>query len=261
MPRIELLDVPLFGPNDPYHYEFDNLPLKNLMRRQNLINLALDNVIRQNTDAIGTQGSFANRLNQSLNADGSLKTAAVDEALHSIEEHEDTDDYVRMQKSESDKLALIADEATNFSVEIQLDDAGDDVVTFDSGSLRLVPTSTVNFSIQTPNKLKINLGFPIEAAHLHYYDQVPVHADIVTPDFINYKINSSSTPFMDGSLRVIVNGMRLSTNNQIYVPGALVNDPWTLLSYTADPDNGTFALSTAISEEDVIWIDYDTTFA
>jgi len=261
MPRIELIDVPLFGPNDPYHFEFDNLPLKNLLRRQNLINLALDNLISQTADAIGTQGTMANRLNQSVNPDGSLKVAAIDETLHSIEAHTDTDDYVRMQKSESDKLALIADGATDVVIEVQLDDAGDDVVTFDSGALRLVPTSTVTFSVTAPNKLKINLGFPVEAAHRHYYDQAPVHAELANPDYINYKVNSIATPYVEDSLRVFINGVRLSSSDSIYVPGALVNDPWTLLRFTPDPENGTFALSAAISEEDIIRVDYDTTFA
>lgn len=260
MPRIELLEVPLFSPNDPYHFEFDNLPLKNLIRRQNLINLALDDLIRQTTDAVGTQGTFSNRLNQSLNPDGSLKTAAVDEAEHSIESHTDGDTYVRMLRSESQKLALIAESATDFYVEVQLDDDGLEVVPFNDGALRLVPSSTVTFTVESPNKLKFHFGFPVEAAHRHYYDQTPVSADGTDPDFVNYLVNSEATPFVDGSLRVYVNGMRLSASDKIYVPGALVNDPWTHLKFTPNPTEGTFALSSALSEEDVIRIDYDISF-
>lgn len=260
MPRIELITVPLYNPTDPYHFEFDNIPLKNILRRQNLINLSLDNVIEQIRDAIGTQGSMANRLNQSINADGSLKTDAIDEALHSVEEHEDTVDYVRMLRSESDKLALMADEATNTSLEIQLDENGDDVVTLDNGPARLVPSNTVSWSIESPNKISANLAFPAEAAHRHYYDQEPVPVDLTEPDYINYKVNSAATPFVDGTLRVYINGVRLSASTSIYVPGALVNDPWTLMTYTTDFENGTFALSTAISEEDVVRIDYDISY-
>lgn len=260
MPRIELITVPLYNPTDPYHYEFDNIPLKNILRRQNLINLSLDNVIEQIRDAIGTQGSMSNRLNQSINADGSLKTSAIDEALHSIEEHEDTDDYVRMLRAESDKLALIADEATNTSLEIQLDDTGDDVVLFDNGPVRLVPSTTITMSVEAPNKVSFNLAFPVEAAHLHYYDQEPVPDNLTEPDYINYKVNSAATPFVGGTLRVYINGVRLSSTTSIYVPGALVNDPWTLMSFSENSDAGNFSLSTAVSEEDVVRIDYDISY-
>jgi hypothetical protein len=260
MPRIELITVPLYNPTDPYHYEFDNLPLKNILRRQNLINLSLDNVIEQIRDAIGTQGSMANRLNQSINADGSLKPVAIDEALHSVEEHEDTEDYVRMLRSESDKLALTQNEATNTSLEIQLDDNGDDVVLFNNGPVRLVPSPTVTLAVESPNKVSFNLGFPLEAAHRHYYDQEPVPLDLMEPDFINYKVNTAATPIVSGTLRVYINGVRLSASTSIYVPGALVNDPWTLMTYVEHADSGEFALSTAVSEEDVVRIDYDISY-
>jgi hypothetical protein len=80
------------------------------------------------------------------------------------------------------------------------------------------------------------------------------------PDFINYKVNSSSTPFISGSLKVYVNGLRLTASASIYIPGHLVNDPWTLLTYTEDSSNGIFQLSTALSEEDIIRIDYDISY-
>ena len=76
MPRIELISVPLHNPNDPYHFEFDNLPLKALKTRQELINGSLDNLISQMRDAIGTQNTVANRLNQSINPNGSLRSEA-----------------------------------------------------------------------------------------------------------------------------------------------------------------------------------------
>lgn len=260
MPRIELIDVPLYGPDDPYHYYFDNLPLKNILRRQNLINLSLDNLITQTRDAIGTQGTVANRLNQSINPDGSLKVAAINELVHDIGAHTDSDEYVRMTREESDKLTLIADQATNTKIEVQLDDDGDNVVVYDEGTLRLAPSSSITFTIENSNKLKFHLGFPVEAAHQHYYDQTPVNSDIIDPDFINYKINSISSEFIEGSLRVYINGIRLSSLVAQYVPGVLVNDPWTLLKYTPDFESGTFALSAAITEDDVIRIDYDISF-
>lgn len=273
MPRIELIEVPLFNPNDPYHWRFDNLPLQNLMRRQNLINLALDDIIAQTRDAIGTQGSLANRLNQSIDEDGSLKQAAIDDALHHVGDHtddewEDVDDYnawvatrvapfVRMEKAESDKLANIASGATDFWMKIQTDSEGDEIAEFQSGVLQLLPSSSVTWEIIAPNKIKANLGFPVASAHRHYYDQKPVHYNTTNPDYKKYKVNSVATPYVEGSLRVYVNGVRLTSSDSVYVPGSLVDDPWTLLTVTPSYDTGTFTISVALSEEDVLRIDYD----
>lgn len=260
MPRIELIDVPLFGPDDPYHFEYDNIPLKNIIRREVLINLAVDNLVQQMTDAIGTQGSVSNRLNQSINPDGSIKAAAVDAALHSIDEHTDSSNYVRMTRTEHNKLALIADTATDFSVQVQNDDQNNTVVTFNSGSLRFVPSPTVTWHVNG-SQVSADMTFDPATAHKHYYDQVPVSVNQMNPDFIHYKVNSMSSPFISGSLRVYVNGVRLTGHASIYVPGALVNDPWTLLTYTGNPSLGTFHLSQALSDTDVITIDYDISLA
>ena len=103
MPRIELIPEVLYQPNDPYHWEIDNLPLKNIITRQNLINLALDDVLEEMRDAIGTAGSVANRLNQSIEQDGSLKATAIDATLHNIEDHTDGSAFVRMSSAQSAK--------------------------------------------------------------------------------------------------------------------------------------------------------------
>jgi len=273
MPRIELINVPLYNPNDPYHWQFDNLPLQNLMRRQNLINLALDDLITQTRDAIGTQGSFANRLNQSIAPDGSLKKTAVNDTMHDMGDHTDDEwgdseaydlwvasrnaPFVRMEKADSDKLANIASGATNFSLQVQRDEDGEDVVSFTSGYLKFLPSSSVTWEIEAPNKLKAHLGFPVASAHRHFYDQIPVDYNSSSPDLKKFKVNSTSTVYVEGSLRVFVNGMRLSASEAIYVPGELVNDPWSLLTYTPNHEEGTFLLSASLSEEDVIRIDYD----
>jgi len=254
MPRIELIPEVYYAPNDPYHWEVDNLPLKNIIQRQNLINLALDGALEQMRDAIVTQGSVANRLNQSIEQDGSLKTVAVDDTLHSLEEHADTANYVRMSKSQSDKLDLITDEATD--IILQVDKDGSNVVTFDSGTVIFESSDTVIPSVTSPNKVKFDMVFPASAAHRHYFGLVPVHAD-GTPDYINYKVTSVSTVYIEGSLRVYINGVRIFESDEVYVPGPLVDDAWTLMSVTPDHANGTFVLSTALSEDDIIRIDFD----
>lgn len=256
MPRIELIPEVLYGPLDPIHWEIDNLPLKSILRRQNLINLALDNVIEQIRDAIGTQGSLANRLNQSIDANGDLKVDAIDEANHSIENHTDSDMYVRMTREESEKLANIADSASDITFEIYTDETS--FIEFDQGILRIKPSSTVTPSFEAPDIVKFNLAFPIEAAHRHYYSLTPIDANLVTPDYTNYLVTSTSTPFIEDSLRVYVNGVRIYSDMEVYVPGALVDDAWTLLSFTPDHVNGSFELSSALSSEDVIKIDFDT---
>jgi hypothetical protein len=258
MPRIELIPEVYYQPQDPYHWEVDNLPLKNIIRRQNLINLSVDNVIGQIRDAIGSQNTIANRLNQSINPDGSLISAAIDAALHSIEEHADTENFVRMTKAQSDKLNLISDEATNFAIQIDTD--GSNSVLFDGGILEIQPSDSVTPIITAPNILTFELGFPVAAAHQHFYGSTPVSVSLIDPDYINYSVDSVSSVFVDGSLRVFVNGVRIFSDQPVYVPGALVDDPWTLLSFTPDPASGTFALSSAISEADVIVIDYDISF-
>lgn len=250
MPRIELITPVYYQANDPYHFEIDNLPLRKIIERQELINLALDEVIEQMADAIGTQGSVANRLNQSINADGSLKTEAIDEALHSIEEHTDTDNYVRMTKAQSDKLDDIAAEATNIKIQI-------DTELFDSGIVIFEASSTVVPELEMPNIVKFNMAFPEEAAHRHYYGLTAVNANLITPDYINFKVNSMATPFIEDTLRVYINGVRIFDDVEIYVPGPLVDDSWTLLSFAPDHENGIFELSAAITEDDVIKVDFD----
>lgn len=255
MPRIELIPEVLYGPLDPIHWEIDNLPLKAILRRQNLINLSLDNVLSQMRDAIGTQGSLANRLNQSIEPNGDLKSSAIDEALHSIEEHQDTDFYVRMTRAESDKLATIADEATDVSLEIYTNETT--FIEFNTGVLQIKPSSTLTPSFEAPNVLKFNLNFPSSAAHEHHYGTTPVSVDQVNPDLINFATTSTNTAFIEGSLRVYVNGVRIFEDHEVYVPGAMVEDAWTLLSFTASPTTGTFELSAAINSDDIIKIDFD----
>lgn len=255
MPRIELIPEVLYGPNDPIHWEIDNLPLKNIITRQNLINLALDDVLQEMRDAIGTAGSVANRLNQSLNPDGSLKDTAIDAALHSIEDHTDGTSFVRMSTAQSAKVDLVADEATDLALLVNSD--GSSLVTFDSGTVKIEPSSTIIPSIEAPDILKFHMTFPDSAAHQHNYGKTPVHVNLVTPDFINYKVNSVASEYVDETLRLFINGVRVFEDESVYVPGPLVDDPWTLMAFTSDSTSGTFELSIAITEDDIIKVDYD----
>lgn len=259
MPRIELIQPIFYGPDDPIHWEVDNLPLKSILTRQTLINLGLDNVIAQMRDAIGTQNTVANRLNQSINPDGTLKTAAIDQALHTMDDHTDTDNYVRMTLAQSDKLDLIADEATNLGLQIYTD--ATTFITFNQGVVKFEPSDTVTPSIEAPNIVKFNFAFPTDVAHRHFYGLNPVPSNLVNPDFVNYLVDSVSSVFITGSLRIHINGIRIFSDAEVYVPGSLVSDAWTLISFTENSTQGTFELSSAITDEDVIRVDFDIQLA
>lgn len=244
---------------DPYHWEIDNLPLRNIIRREDLINSSLDNVLNQMKNAIGTSGSVANRLNQSLADNGSLIADAVDEAQHSIEAHTDSELYVRMTREQSDKLDLVAEEANSFWISVDTDSSsGPITVDFNDGNLEIAASTSITPRIEAPNVLKFDLAFPAAAAHGHSYGVIPVPEDSGFPDYINYNVGRDS--FVEDSLRVYINGVRIFADAEIYVPGHLVDSPWTLMSFTSDYTSGTFQLSRAIDPDDDIRIDFDIAY-
>lgn len=266
MPRIELIPEVLYQAMDPYHHSFDNLPLRNILTRQDLVNSAVDNNSEILRDSVGTAGTLSNRLNQSIEEDGSLKTVAVDDTLHNIALHTDGSveisgvpvDFVRMQQSERDKLSLITDEATAFKLQVETIST---TVLFDNDTVRVVDSDTVTWEVSSPNEVKANFSFPVAAAHQHFYDRTPIDANLVTPDYTNYKVTSVSTPFIAGSLRVSINGTKLSETGSVYVPDSTGPDgTWTLTTFTGNATGGTFALNRAITASDVIRVDFDTTY-
>lgn len=272
MAELEKFPVPLYNPLHPYHWEYDNLPLKALMDRDEAINGQLEYVAAIIRDSNGTQGTLSNRLDQSLEADGSLKDEAIDDADHNIADHQDGSrtldsveitelenlgyeltnpvPFVRMLEAERDKLARIAPEATNMTIGVE--ETISNAVLFTQGPVTFTSSPTITFEAVEENKIKANMAFPVEAAHRHYYDLEPV-----TEDFKNYQVTSVSTPYMEGTLRVTINGIRISSSADIYVPGNLVTDTWTLNSFTPDDSAGTFELATAVTEDDIVRIDFD----
>jgi len=263
MPRIDLITPVEYNSLWPYNSNYDNLPLKYILARQDLINLAVDQSEEILRNSVGTAGSLSNRLNQSLEEDGSLKTTAVDESLHNIGAHEDgtyeSIDYVRMKADERDKLELIADEAT--SLKIQFETVSTTVL-FENETVEFQDSETVQWTVTVPNIITANLAFPATAAHEHNYDLVPVHDNLLTPDYINYKSTSGAIAYIEGSLRVYINGIRISENVDVYVyvADSGPSGTWYATSFTPDAENGTFALSRAIDASDVITIDFDRSF-
>jgi hypothetical protein len=273
MPDLNALPVPQYNATQPYHWEYDNLPLKTLSDRDELINGVVDTHSEILRNCSGTVGTLANRLNQSVEQDGNLKTTAVDQTLHNIAEHGDgsktvsgaeLSDYnalgyigvvnpvpfVRMLEAERDKLSLVADEATNIVVNVNTPSL---VYTFGDGinTLDLIESDSISWTFEGPNSVKPEIKFSIAFAHRHYYNLDPI-----TSDYQNYQVNMPSTPYMEDTLRVYINGVRLNSVYNVYVPNSDVTS-WIANRFTPDHLTGTFTLLTAITSSDIISIDFD----
>lgn len=260
MPKIDLIPEVLYDPEHSYHYHFDNLPLKNINARTSMINTAVDQQAEILRDSKGNQSDLASRLDESLEQDGTLKADAIDDALHNIGAHADGNydgvDYVRMTQSERDKLELIDDEATDITVLV--DDGSEDPTTIENGLITFANSSTIEVELVAPRTIKFNSTFGTNSLRLHYYDIEPAPAS-ESPDYINYLTSISATPFAEGSLRVFVNGIRLSESASVLVYGPDgPSEDWVALTYIPNAEDGAFELSRAIDEDDIIRIDFDT---
>jgi hypothetical protein len=266
MPEIDLIQDVLYSSEWPYHVQYDNLPLRNIITRIDLVNAQVDinaDILR---GSIGSAGTLANRLNQSLEDSGDLKPAAIDDAMHNIAFHEDGSDgisttYVRMKEGERDKLELIQSEANLLDIEVQSISTTETLTT---GTARFRHSDTVTFSFDAPDIIRAHTIFPASSAHQHFYDLTPAHVTPSSPDYKNYKTTSLGTAFISDTLRVYVNGIRLSTTDSVYVyDGSTGPDgTWTLTSIASTtPASGLFSLNRALNASDIIRIDFDRSLA
>jgi hypothetical protein len=296
MPNLDLVLVPLYQPLDPYNHQIDNIPIQGLIDRVLLVNAQVDVDATILTDAQGTTGSLANRIAKSLNPDGSLKTAAVDDTEHNIAHHTDgvvvvndvAISYVRMLNDERAKLSVISSGANKLLIRVNLNSAvpstlpsqisviGISEVEFIDGELALKESDSIYWSIDTTGAIKANTNFPATVRHQHHYDIIPVHGNLLTPDYKNYVVTSTGTAYRADSLRVYINGIRLTKSSNIvaggaprgnYVPVSFGTDPtWLTYAYSEDTDTdgivttGKFSLSSAITSSDVITVDFDTLY-
>lgn len=266
MPNISSIPEVLYEPNQPYHYHYDNLPLRNILTRIGLVNIQVDTNSDIVRGAAGTAGTIDARLNASMEGDGSLKTSAVDSALHGIGHHSDGAgpdgvEYVRMTADERAKLGLIQSEANR--IVLQVDDSLPTVgetVTLSEGTVRFRGSSTILLDFEAPNTVRVHSAFPPDAAHRHHYGLQPAHQNPAEPDYRNFKTTSLATSYDEGTLRVYVNGVRLF-DAAVAVPdpaGAVFN-----ATYIESESNsgGSFSLNRSLSVADVIRIDFDRSFA
>jgi len=288
VPDLTKMPVPLYAADQPYHWEYDNLPLKALADRDVAINNAVDSQSQIIQNAAGNQINLAERLNQSLEDNGDLMTMAVDNAMHSIAMHEDGSStlsmsqidifqsnygyvlsnpvpFVKMLEAERNKLSMVADQATSFALEVYIPSPSSislipsnicisNVCLFDNTVVQLQPSDHIGWEVQSPNILKPVLNLNIESFHRHYYDIEPI-----TSDYINFNVTNVNTPFMEGSLRVYINGARLSSEYDISYPPHLdaESSTWSTNKFTPDHVMGTFQLENPITANDIIRIDFD----
>lgn len=255
-------NVPVYEPNQPYYYTFDNTPINSLIQRDDIINSQVDINTQVLEVAGGKAGDLPTRLNQSLDSYGNLLSLAVNDSMHNIGYHEDGIgpdyiQYVRMTADERAKLASVDENATNLAITVQPTNpqyvAPASPVPFDNGFLNFIPSDTVTWSISDGQKISANVVAQPDG-HIHYDNVTPVSAS-ATPDYINY-LTGISAPFETNSLMVYINGVRIFPSNLVYVPTSDPNDTWVQNKFTPDVTKTGFALQNAITAADVIIIDF-----
>lgn len=265
MPQINLIPEVLYEPDSPYHYHYDNIPLRNILARISLVNIQADQNAEFLRGTAGIAGSLSNRLDASLAGDGSLKSSSVDESMHSIAHHEDGAkdgvEYVRMRADERAKLSLVQSDANLLTLQV------DDEPVLSSGNVEFKSSSTILFSLEAPNVVRAHNNLPPDVAHRHVYGVQPAHQNLAGsssssgPDWKNFKTTSLGTPYVEGSLRVYINGVRLDSEN--YVPifsGSSTPGSWMLFSVSSEnPTTGLFSLNASMPYPgNSIRIDFDT---
>ncbi len=264
MPNIDLIPEVYYESYHPYYYLFDNMPLYNIVARIGLVNdtVTLDHLALNN--AVGTAGSLSARLSTSLEDDGTLRSDAVDTSMHGIEHHTDETDqsafleiddtFVRMTERERAKLDLIQDDANLLNLSFETASPSNTPVDFTNGTVVMADSVSTAWRWES-GKMYLDLQFPIDAAHQHIYDVTPNNP---SGDLLTFYVPLDYT---DGSLRVFVNGSKLSEDSEIYHPGATPSSHWVLNKFTVDTiNNKKFTLDNALTAHDVIKIDFDQAY-
>jgi len=264
MPNINNIPVPSYEAYQPYHWVYDNLPIAALIKRQDVLNDAVDFNTNILEGAIGSRVDLSARLDQSLTENGDLKTSAVDFSLHNIGYHQDGIydgvEYVRMQLAERQKLAQITDGANYFAIQINVPAISNGVF-FGDGILELNDSDSLKWRFSEPNNLTADLKYPLESAHLHYYAVTPKPANIQS-DYRHYTTGIDK-PIMNDTLRVYINGVQIFPDFIVHVPPADPNSKadWQKNKFFLNEDLISFRLLNSISPYDIIKIDFDVSLA
>lgn len=179
MANIDLIPEIFYESFHPYHYLFDNMPLRNILTRISMVNdtASIDHLSIAN--AVGTAGSLSLRLDQSLEDDGTLKVSAIDTAMHGIEFHTDETDqsafievddtFVRMTERERARLDFMQDEANLLNITFETASPSNTPVDFTNGTVIFADSVSTAWRWET-GKMYLDLGFPVAAAHQHSYE-------------------------------------------------------------------------------------------
>ena len=162
--------------------------------------------------------------------------------------------YVRMIQEERDKLAVISNNATALQFQVETISS---TQLFDDETIRLQDSDTVTWTLNAPNIVKAHMAFPVNAAHIHNYSVVPTNVSA-------YTIFSTPVPYVAGSLRVFINGIKIlsGVSKAVFVPPYNgPNGSW-LSTYIVSEVAGTghFTLNRALTINDKIAVDFDTNF-
>jgi len=240
--------------------------LDDILTRIGLVNIKANTNAAMIRSAAGSAGSIDARLGMSLKADGSLKTSAIDSGLHGIGHHTDGEgpdgvEYVRMTASERAKLGFVEREANRLvlSVDDQFPTIGN-TVTILSGTVKLERSPSIFFDFEAPNIVRAHSAFPPDVAHRHHYGLTPVlKSDSSSSSSLYYATTSISTPFAEGTLRVYVNGVRLS-GSSVPVPNSSGSSFLPTYIASESSSDGTFVLNRSLAGSDNIRIDFDEMF-
>ena len=258
MPNIgNLVDVQ-YSALDPYYYQVDNRPLATMFSKLQLVNSATDANIAELLSAAGDAGTLTARLAVSLDSTGNFSSAAIDATMHSIAAHTDADGFVRMTEDERTKLASTAVDANFIQFHFTtISTSPFSDVTFDNGTVNIEPSSTVKWVVEGTvgdQIVKAEMNLPPELTHIHIYDDIPEHYDVYYPDWKTFRVPRT---FLDTTLRVYINGIKLSESSNVYVPQYGGIGTWRIISFTYDVDTLIFTLSQSITASDILRIDFD----
>lgn len=271
MPNINSIPVPKYTADMPYYFIYDNLPFDALLQREAIINAAVDN----NSEILRLAGGSLNlaaRLDQSIYDNGALKPNAIDSALHSIGAHMDEPytisgpdltalqvyyptltnpvSFVRMLQVERDKLALMQDGANFFGISVP---TASGITYFNSDYVNLQDSTTIKWNVDAGQALSAEVTSSLSNPHMHYDNVVP-DSKYLTPNYMDYTVPLT---FKTGTLKVFINGIRIFSGNDVYVPSADPSLPWSLNSFTEDVGLKGFSLLNAITVDDIIYVDFE----
>jgi len=287
-PLVDAYGVPLYQPNDPYHFDFDNKPIKTLAIRDQILSNQINILTQIIRESAGDLGSLTSRLDQSIERDGNLKTDAVDQANHNIAHHSDgtrlitqqeideyislgyilstTPEFVVMLRAERDKLSQISSDANNITFKFP-----GMVNPVDGGLVEFQDSYGIYWEVSNPNDENLVVKPILNNAtdHKHFYEVSPI---LVGGE---YQI-SGVQRFKKDTLRVYVNGVRIPSCSQacsyadgVYFPSfssnvttlppqsKSPNNLWNNLYFTEMSESAKFILSSTLSANDKVFVDYE----